>query len=285
MTYRIFACVALCAAVLMAQSGSSSSGRRAADAPKELDKDIKLGEDEAGCKDSTLLARVTGCSIIQCDAKESSTLEFQVGVGTDGVIQKEVMEGPAEIVYYLCPSKVSLSNVVKTSENALVKAGFKVVYNGKDDEDQPIVTTVKEDQWVQISTYMYNEYSAYILSAVKDTPDSQVTSEALAEEISKSGRVTLVGLGFEADKSEMPLDAEKVLAEVAALLARQPQIKIRVEAQGGQSPDKQSTVAVATKRASAIATWLLNHGIDPSRVSIEGGGDPVPGQSVDIVRY
>ena len=270
----------------MAQSGSSSSGRRTADAPKEFDnKDIRLGEDEAGCKDSALLARVPGCSIIQCDAKESSTLEFQIGVSTDGVIQKETKEGPAEVVYYLCPSKVSLSNIVKTSESALVKAGFKAVYNGKDDDDQPIVTTVKEDQWVQISTYMYNEYSAYIFSAVKETPDSQPTSEALAEEITKTGRVTLPGVTFEADKSEMPLDAERVLAEVAAILVRQPQLKIRVEAQGGQSPDKQSNVAVASKRASAIASWLLDHGIDQSRVSIQGGGEPAPGQSVDIVRF
>jgi outer membrane protein OmpA-like peptidoglycan-associated protein len=286
MKYRILACIGILSLSLAAQNNSSPAVRRASNAPLESDnKDIKLGEDEVGCKDSGLLARFPGCSIIQCDTKESGNLELQVGVSSEGVIQKELMEGPSEVIYYLCPAKTSLSNIVKTTDSALVKAGFKVVYNGKDDEDQPIVTASKEDQWVQVSTYMYNEYSAYILSAIKDIPESQPISEALADEITKTGRVTLVGLSFEADNAEMPADAEKVLAEVAAILMRQPQLKIRVEAQGGQSTDKQSTVATASKRASAIATWLLSHGIDQSRVSTEGGADPIPGQSVDIVRF
>jgi outer membrane protein OmpA-like peptidoglycan-associated protein len=286
MKYRILACIGILALTLAAQNNSSPAVRRASNAQLETDnKDIKLGEDEAGCKDSALLARIPGCSIIQCDTKESGSLELQVGISTDGVIQKELMEGPSEVIYYLCPAKVSLSNIVKTSDGALVKAGFKVVFNGKDDEDQPIVTASKENQWVQVSTYMYKEYGAYILSVIKDMPESQPTSEALADEITKAGRVTLAGLSFEADNTEMPADAEKVLAEVAAILMRQPQLKIRVEAQGGKSTDKQSTVATANKRASAIASWLLSHGIDQSRVSTEGGADPVPGQSVDIVRF
>jgi outer membrane protein OmpA-like peptidoglycan-associated protein len=286
MEYRILACIGILAVSLAAQSAPSSTTRHVAATSKDVDnKDIKLGEDEVGCKDSALLARIPGCSIIQCDSKEAGSLELQVGVSTDGVLQKQLMEGPSEVIYYLCPSKVSLSSVVKTNDSALVKAGFKVAYNGKDDEDQPIVTASKEDQWVQISTYMYNEYSAYILTAIKDIPESQPTSEGLADEITKSGRATLVGLTFEADKAEMPADAEKVLAELAAVLVRQPQLKIRVEAQGGQSRDKQSTVATANKRSSAVATWLLSHGIDQTRVSTEGGSQPVPGQSVDIVRF
>ena len=125
-------------------------------------KEIKLGEDEPGCKDSTLLPRIPGCSIIQCDTKEADTLEIQVGVSTDGAVQKEAMDGASEVIYYLCPSKVTLSNIAKTSDTALTKAGFKTVFNGKDDDDQPLVTALKDTQWVQISTYMYNEYSAYV---------------------------------------------------------------------------------------------------------------------------
>ena len=53
--------------------------------------------------------------------------------------------------------------------------------------------------------------SAYIFAALQVPPESQATSEALAEEMLKSGRVTLAGLNFDKEKADMPPDAEKIL--------------------------------------------------------------------------
>ena len=288
MTFRTLACFGLLTVCLGAQtttvaSNGTAPARRSL---KDIDtKEIKLGEDEPGCKDSAFLPRIAGCSIIQCDNKESDTLEIQVGVSTDGAVQKEGMDGDSEVIYYLCPSKVSLGNIIKNSDSALTKGGFKVVFNGKDDEEQPIVTALKDTQWVQVSTYMYNEYTAYILSAINVPPDSQSASEALAEEMTKNGRVTLAGLSFDKEKFDMPADADKLLAEVAALLVRQPNWKIRIEAHTAESSDKQANVMLSQKRASSVATWLLDHGIDKSRVSIQGLGDAEASQRVELVRF
>jgi outer membrane protein OmpA-like peptidoglycan-associated protein len=283
MTFRTFACLGLFAVCLAAQNAAPPAARRS---PKDLEsKDIKLGEDEPGCKDSALLQRIPGCSIIQCDVKDSDTLEIQVGMSTDGAVQKESMDGASEIIYYLCPSKVTLPHIAKFSDTTLGKAGYKIVFNGKDDDDQPLVTALREMQWLQISTYMYNDYTAYVLSAVKVAPESQATSEALAEDMVKNGRVALQGFNFAKEKFDMPSDAEKVLAEVAALLVRQPSWKICVEAHSGDAGDRQANVALSQKRASAVATWLLDHGIDKSRVSIQGVGDTDPSQRIELVRF
>jgi len=285
MTLRILAGIGLAALCLTAQTAvTSQPGAKRAVRDIES-KDIKLGEDEAACKDSALLPRIAGCSIIQCDSKESDTLEIQVGVSTDGAVQKEPMDGSSEVIYYLCPSKVTLSNIAKQSDSALTKAAYKVVFNGKDGEDQPLVTALKDTQWVQISTYMYNEYSAYILSTIRVAPESQAPSDALSEEMAKNGRVTLSGLSFDKEKFDMPSDAEKILAEVAALLIRQPEWKIRVEAHSGEASDRQLDANLSQKRASAVASWLLDHGIDKSRVSIHGVGDSDPSQRIDLVRF
>jgi outer membrane protein OmpA-like peptidoglycan-associated protein len=290
MTFRFIACFGLLMVCVGAQTttvvASANPTGPARRALKDVDaKEIKLGEDEPGCKDSSLLSRVAGCSIIQCDSKEADTLEIQVGVSTDGAVQKEGMDGNSEVIYYLCPSKVSLGSIIKNSDSALTKAGFKIVYNGKDDDEQPIVTALKDTQWVQVSTYMYNEYTAYILSAINVPPDSQGASEALAEEMTKNGRVTLTGLNFDKEKFDMPADADKLLAEVAALLVRQPAWKIRIEACTAESTDKQANVVLSQKRASAVATWLLDHGIDKSRVSIQGLGDADASQRVELIRF
>jgi outer membrane protein OmpA-like peptidoglycan-associated protein len=283
MSFRILACLGLFAVCLAAQNAPSPAARRS---PKELEsKDIKLGEDEPGCKDSALLARVPGCSIIQCDTKETDTLEIQVGMSTDGAVQKESMDGATEVIYYLCPSKVSLPHITKFSDTTLAKSGYKIVFNGKDDDDQPLVTALKDTRWLQISTYMYNEYTAYVLSSVKVAPESQATSEALADDMVKNGRVTLQGFNFDKEKFDMPIDADKILAEVASLLVRQPNWKICVEAHSGDAANRPANVALSQKRASAIATWLMDHGIDKSRVSIQGLGDPDPSQRIELVRF
>jgi outer membrane protein OmpA-like peptidoglycan-associated protein len=276
MKTRLVACLCLLFAYLPAQTAGSPETRRSSKATEA--KDIKLGEDEPGCKDSTLLLRIPGCSIIQCDTKDEDTLELQVGVSTDGVVQKESMDGASEVIYYLCPAKVSLAGIVKTSDASLTKAGYKTAFTGKDDDEHPLATAFKETQWVQVSTYMYNEYSAYIVSAVKVDEDSQAPAEALAEEMTKSGRVTLAGLEFEQDKSDFPVQGEKLMAEVAALLVRQPNWKVCVEVHGAQG-------GLSQKRAASVATWLLDHGIDKTRVSIQGVAAAESGQRIDLVRF
>ncbi|HYP15247.1 MAG TPA: hypothetical protein VEQ63_15060, partial [Bryobacteraceae bacterium] len=176
-----------------------------------LDGEIKLGQDEPGCKDPALLARVAGCSIIQCDTKDFGAVQMRVGASAEGVIETEPKEGPLEIIYYLCPSKVSLGSIVKQNEAALTKGGFRTIYNGKDEDEAPLISAGKGSTFVEVSTYTYNNYTAYVFTAVEDLPE--VTSETLAEELSKNGRVALDSLAFEGEKYELPGTADKVLAE------------------------------------------------------------------------
>lgn len=244
-------------------------------ASTEKEKELKLGEDEPGCKDSALLARIPGCSIIQCDTKESDTLEIQVGASLEGAPQKESMDGASEVVYYLCPTRMLPAQIVKMLDSSLMKSGYKTIYYGKDGDDFPLVTGMKDTQWMQISTYMYNEYSAYIQTAMKVPVENQATSEALAEEMGKTGRVALYGINFEKGKSDLPADAEKMLVDIVAFLVRQPAWRIRVEGHVDSS-DENGSMPLSQKRASAVASWLLEHGIDQSRLSIQGFGDSKP---------
>lgn len=185
MILRTLVCLGFLASGLASQPVDKTAAGAAAvhrSASNTDNKDIKLGEDEAGCRDSALLPRVPGCSIIQCDSKEAGSLDIQVGLSTDGAVIKESMDGGSEVRYYLCSPKLSLAYLVKASDSALSKAGYKIVFNGKDEDDQPLVTGVRDTQWIQISTYMYNEYSAYILSSMK-VPAEQAASKARVDKM------------------------------------------------------------------------------------------------------
>jgi outer membrane protein OmpA-like peptidoglycan-associated protein len=261
------------AGLLCAQE-TPPAARKLATGLKEPEK-IKLGEDEPGCKDSALVTRVPGCSIIQCDTKEADGLELQVGALADGGIQKESMDGAAEIIYYLCPTRLTLPMIAKLSEGSLSKAGYKTVYFGKDGDDFPLITMLKDNQWVQISTYMYDEYSAYIQTALKVTPETQANTDALAEEMTKTGRIVLHGLNF-ASEEELSAQSEKVAGDIVSFLVRQPDIRIRLEGHTDLAGDKNANVALSQKQAAAVASFLLSHGIDKSRLSIQGYGDSKP---------
>jgi outer membrane protein OmpA-like peptidoglycan-associated protein len=268
----LFVCTYACSAVLIAQVMTPPQARRPA-----KEQEIKLGEDEVGCKDSPLMARIAGCSIIQCDSKpDAEAIEIQVGSTPEGLAQKEQKDGSSEVIYYLCPSRVTPALMVKQSEAALVKAGYKIIFSGRDGDDFPIVSAMKDTQWLQVSTYMYNENAAYIQTAVKVSPDDEATAEAMAEEMTKNGRVVLTSINFAKDGADLATDSEKVLADIAAFLVRQPDWRIRVEGHTSNVGEKSANLALSQQRASSVATWLLDHGIDKSRLTINGLGDTKP---------
>jgi outer membrane protein OmpA-like peptidoglycan-associated protein len=274
---RTLVSICILAVSLNAQAPAArkaAAAKTTAPAAPDTDKEIKLGEDEPGCKDSTLIARIPGCSIIQCDTKEMDSIDIQVGASLDGVVQKENMDGASEVIYYLCPVKMTPANIAKTADAALVKSGYKVVFNGKDGDDQPIVTALKETQWIQISTYMYNEYGAYIQTAIKVPPEDQANAEAFSEEMNKNGRVVLEGVAFKGEALDPA--SEKALTEIAGILVRQPDWRVRIEGHTDNTGNHAENQALSQKQASAVATWLLEHGIDKSRVSIQGLGDTKP---------
>ncbi len=270
----VLGCLLFCGGPLVAQVVPPPNAKRPA-GKEAIPEKIKLGEDEPGCKDSVLMNRIPGCSIIQCDNKEADGLEIQVGALQDGTIQKESMDGTAEIVYYLCPARITLAQIVKLSDGALAKAGYKTVFYGKDGDEFPIVTGLKDNQWVQISTYMYDENSAYIQTALKVPVENQANTDAMAEEMTKTGRVVLHGLVFDKDQ-ELSAESEKILTDIDSFLVRQPDLRIRVEGHTDAAGDKTANMTASQKQASAVATWLLEHGIDKSRISIQGQGDLKP---------
>jgi outer membrane protein OmpA-like peptidoglycan-associated protein len=258
---------------LVGQAVTAPQGRKLV---KEVEKEIKLGEDEPGCKDSQLLTRMLGCSIIQCDAKpDAENVEIQIGTSPDGAIQKEAMDGNSEVIYYLCQPKATVFNIGKFAETNLVRAGYKIVFAGKDADDYPLVTAIKDNQWVQVSTYIYEEHSAYIQTAIKVTPEDGMPAESMHEEMSKTGRIVLNNLVFENDS--VGTDSQRILNDLASLLAKQPDWRIRIEGHvDSASGDKATSMTTSQKHASVVATWLLEHGIDKTRLSIQGFGDTKP---------
>ena len=254
--------------------------------PAAQPKAITVTEDEAGCKDSPLLPRVPGCNIMQCGSKPDDSVELAVAATVEGEPRKIEVDGASETIYYLCNAKVTPLDVMTALQAALTKDNYQVAFSGKDDDDS-IVSARKLDQWIQVGTYTYDGKPAYVQTALKTAPEEFVSAEVFEDQFPASLRVILPAVKFAAGKSDLPPNAEKVLADIAALLTRKLDWKVRVDAYAADTSDPASNLALSKARAAAIAEWFSVHGVEKTRLESTGHGDTVPvdgKQRIELVK-
>ncbi|HYZ86085.1 MAG TPA: OmpA family protein [Bryobacteraceae bacterium] len=287
-TYTTLACFvfpALLSAQVMVPSRINRPPKAMA-AGTEL-KALDVGEDEPGCKDSTLLPRVAGCSILQCGSKADEPVELAIGLESDGEVRKAQADGDSEMVYYLCPTKVTHQTIVKHTQDVLAKSGYLVLFNGSD-EDGPLVAARKGVHWVQVNTYTYDGKAAYVQTLFKPSPEETITADAFEEQLGKNDRVVLTGLQFQEGKLDLTPEGEKVLSEVARVLAKQQKLRLLVEAHAGDGPDKTTNASLSEQRAASVLSWLSAHGVAQDRLAAAGRGDSMPSpestQRIEVIK-
>jgi len=232
--------------------------------------------DEEGCKDSQLVTRVPGCRISECEAKDFDSAEVITGIKDDEEVKKS-LEGKVEILTYECPEKISTLQVARNLENALRKAGYRIVFSGKAGSE-PALTAQNGGQWLGITTWVNSE-TYYTQTAVKVQEmqqEVQATAKSWAEEMQKTGRVAVYGIQFETGKADIKPESERVLAEIATLLREQPDWKLRVEGHTDNVGSKAANQTLSVQRAQAVVGWLAAHGADKSRLAAQGFGDTRP---------
>lgn len=93
----------------------------------------------------------------------------------------------------------------------------------------------------------------------------------------KSVRVSMTGdVLFAFDKADIELAAEPTLSDIARLIASIPIGTIVVEGHTDSKGAAQYNKDLSQKRASAVADWLVTHGVDKARLSVKAMGDTRP---------
>lgn len=107
-----------------------------------------LGQDAEGCKESKLMTRFRGCTIVECKASEFDTGQMLTGRTPAAEETLKDVEGALEQITYECPEAISALQLSRNAEGALRQAGYTIVYNGKDAWENPSVTGKKGGQWI-----------------------------------------------------------------------------------------------------------------------------------------
>lgn len=81
---------------------------------------------------------------------------------------------------------------------------------------------------------------------------------------------------FDFDKSEIRADAAPVLAGQAAWLRRYPAVRVRIEGNCDERGTREYNFALGARRAEAVRSFLVDHGVAAGRISTISYGKERP---------
>ena len=234
--------------------------------------------DAEGCKDSALLTRFPGCTLVSCDARDFDELTLTVKSWDENDYQ-QTLEGKTEYREYTCPAKNSVLQIARNAEAALKKGGFTIVYSGKAVNDWPAVTARKGGQWVTVETKdnggePWYEFKAVLAGEAGDMMTADAS--AMAEAIEKTGSVAVYGINFDTGKATLTAGSEQVLQEVLSLMKGQPAWRFEVQGHTDNVGAGTANQALSEQRAAAVVGWLVKNGVDTARLTAKGYGDTQP---------
>ncbi|HSP13743.1 MAG TPA: OmpA family protein [Thermoanaerobaculia bacterium] len=236
-------------------------------------------EDAEGCKDSSLLSRMNGCTIDNCEQRDFDEGQVFIGLDESGEAKMKSLEGAVEKREYTCPGNISGLAIARNAESALKAAGFGVVYSGKNEFGRPTLTVRKGNVWLNVNITGQDTMSYYEQTIVrtKEMEQQMVSSlEAMEADINSTGTCSVYGILFDTGKSTIKAGSEPPLNEVAKLLKKNSVWKMQVEGHTDNVGTKDANLKLSQARADAVRAWLVTNGIDGARLVAKGFGDTKP---------
>jgi OOP family OmpA-OmpF porin len=250
-------------------------------------------EDVEGAKDHPAVKRYPGSSIYGgFEMKEFEGADFAVSAG-----KCERVEGKYFTANYLYPPKTSCTQVMRNYENAF-KAAKLTLYTGTALPEacnpwdingsgvQRWATAVGTGPqggrtWIFIGCteggFETPAGPILVVDAAAMEQKVEIDADYLAGEIDKTGRVAVYGINFATGKADITADSARVLAEIGSLLARRPDLRLRIEGHTDNVGNAKSNQELSNKRAQSVKAWLgTKHGVKPERLETQGLGDSKP---------
>ncbi|MDA8114252.1 MAG: OmpA family protein [Acidithiobacillus sp.] len=266
-------------------------------------------QDAEGCHDSPLMTRYPGSSIVRCFHTEFGQFVLPLGpaVGENKLAKSMKVEGKITRIMYLAPDQVSPIEIWNNYETALKNAGFATLFRCHTDACRNGDWDVRlfqnqEDPWDNYAGYQYQltaqqsgpNGTIYVSLHLTNKPVQitldivephamaagmiRVNATAMAAALSQSGHIALYGIYFDTGKADLKPASNGTLREIAALLKRQPTLKLYVVGDTDNVGDFASNMDLSDRRAAAVVTALTEYyGIDARRLKAVGIGpvDPV----------
>ena len=229
--------------------------------------------DREGCADYPLLSRLDGFYIEGCKDQPFSSHDFNTDDG------KVTVEGHWTSVSYRRPNgapEMSGVEMIRNYVDAVEAIGGDVLSEGRYSASMRVVVGDREI-WIEVSPYGTRAYRLDIIE--KQAMEQQVVADAdaLLADLNRVGHTVLRGILVDTDKAVIKPESRAALAEIAALLKRDPGIEAFVVGHTDMSGSVEHNLELSSRRAAAVVDALVaDYGISDDRLTPHGVGPFAP---------
>jgi OOP family OmpA-OmpF porin len=170
-----------------------------------------------------------------------------------------------QVYYGRVPDRI-YNLLLLNRENAYVAGRFN--WNGRDIYVQVYTFANREGRWTSlVRKDRVGALVETVEAAPAHAPTAPVTSEQMASEINRTGRIALYGLYFDTNQTEIKPESRPTLEQIADLLKREPNLKILVVGHTDNVGTFEANRDLSQRRAeSVVNTLVTGFGIAPDRL-------------------
>jgi OmpA-OmpF porin, OOP family len=115
-----------------------------------------------------------------------------------------------------------------------------------------------------------------VIDQLDRCPDTPAGVAVDAYGCTRQGSITLEGVGFEVNSTELTVSSRDVLDSLAADLKKYPRLKIELQGHTDSSGADQYNLALSQRRADAVRAYLLAQGVASTQLTSKGYGESQP---------
>lgn len=271
-------------------------------------------QDVPNSKDHPLLSRFEGSWIYKYNVKQFETYTYPISselVDYNKLKESESIDGEYTFIEYASPAGVTATQIYRTYETQLTKAGFKIVFSCRTSEcgDMPmhfvreyvdgstalgnsmvgdkgsfLVATgsYKDDPYyviVVVGEDRRDNNSRYLLNIIRqenlDTDKVDVAS--VTDKLETEGRIAFYGIQFDLNSAELKPESTEALQVMADYLSATPDSEVLIVGHTDNSGNFELNMELSQKRADAVVKRLsADFAIDAKRLIPVGVGMAAP---------
>ena len=226
-----------------------------------------------GCTDLKFVPKVPASIIVSCDKGDSIEVVMPLKPDAQGVIREKSVRGHYEFrEYQVTQSYSQQQQAFGDLMRLLPIAGSTVKYS----EDPSTITARNGDIWILI-TISGEYYDVKAVQAIEDPWTPVKDAQEISQQMLAHNRVAIYGIQFSPDNTAIVEDNSKILGEVWTYLKGNPVLSVDVESHKmSTSGTPEGDEEITRKRATAVVTWLVAHGIASDRLRAKPLGRTKP---------
>ena len=257
----------------------------------------------ATAQDHPLLSAYSGSVIQKRNVEEYGEYQLVTGRNAKGELTGEALQGKLTRIVYQNPAERSTLEIFRNYQQALTGAGMTTIYSCAIDECGPayarsawgryngLFTASDGDPRYIAGKIATDKGTAYVaimvgrqrsqVDVIEITGMQQgmvgVDAAALGQGLDRDGRVSVYGIYFDTDKSEVKPESKAAIGEIAALLKARLALKLYVVGHTDLTGALAHNRALSEARARAVVAMLVDgHGIAATRLEGHGVGPLAP---------